>query len=355
MARRSCSFSLVVVGGGLLDLGLDLGHARLDRLGIATTVNEGGVVLGRNDAAGRAEVLGGNRVELAAELLADDVGTAQDGHVTQHFLAPIAKAGRLDGEHADRALELVDDQRGERLTVDVFGDEEQRLAQLDGLLERRQELLDARDLLVGDQDGRVLENGLHAIGIGHEVGRDVAPVELHALGVLGLEAQRLALLDGDDAVLADLVHHLGDDVADLGICGADRGHGRDLLAAVHRTRVLLELLDEALDALVRAALDDHRVGAGGHVLETLGDHRLAEHDRGGGAVAGDVVGLGRDFLEQLRAHVLERIFELDVARDRHAVIGDRRRAELLVEDDVAALGAERHLDRVGELVYAALE
>ena len=85
------------------------------------------------------------------------------------------------------------------------------------------------------------------------------------------------------------------------------------------------------------------------------DHGLAEHDRGGGAVAGDVVGLGRDLLEELRAHVLERIVELDVAGDGHAVVGDGRRAELLVEDDVAALGADRHLDRVGEAVDAPLE
>ena len=105
--------------------------------------------------------------------------------------------------------------------------------------------------------------------------------------------------------------------------------------------------------LLDAALDDHRVGAGGDVPEALGDHRLGQDDRGGRAVAGDVVGLGRDLLEELRAHVLERVLELDVARDGDAVVGDRRRAELLVEDDVAALGAERHPDRVGEAVDAA--
>ena len=113
--------------------------------------------------------------------------------------------------------------------------------------------------------------------------------------------------------------------------------------------------DDRLDALVQAALDDHRVGAGGHVLEALGDERLAEHDRGGGAVAGDVVGLGRDLLEELRAHVLEGVLELDLTRDGHAVVGDGRRAELLVEHHVAALGAEGHLDGVGELVDAPLE
>ena len=140
-----------------------------------------------------------------------------------------------------------------------------------------------------------------------------------------------------------------------GSAARDRGDGGDLLAAVDVDLVLLELVDDRLDGLLDAALDDHRVGPGRDDAETLGDHRLAEDDRGGRAVAGDVVGLGRDFLEELRAHVLERVVELDVAGDRHAVVGDRRRAELLVEHDVAALRTDRDLDGVGELVDAALE
>ena len=84
-------------------------------------------------------------------------------------------------------------------------------------------------------------------------------------------------------------------------------------------------------------------------------HRLGEHRGGGGAVTGDVVGLGGDFLHQLGAHVLEGIVELDFLRDGHAVVGDGRGAELLVEDDVAALRPERDLDRVGQLVDAGLE
>jgi hypothetical protein len=91
------------------------------------------------------------------------------------------------------------------------------------------------------------------------------------------------------------------------------------------------------------------------VLEALCHQRLAEHDRGGGAVAGDVIGLGRDLLEELRAHVLEGLLELDLAGDRDAVVGDRWGAEFLVEDHVAALGAQRDLDRVGQSVDAPLQ
>ena len=75
----------------------------------------------------------------------------------------------------------------------------------------------------------------------------------------------------------------------------------------------LELLDDGVDAALDAALQAHRVGAGGDVLQALGDDRLGEHGGGGGAVAGDVVGLGRDLFQQLGAHVLVRVLELDVA------------------------------------------
>jgi hypothetical protein len=83
------------------------------------------------------------------------------------------------------------------------------------------------------------------------------------------------------------------------------------------------------------------------------DDRLGEHGRGGGAVTGEVGGLGGDLAHHLRAHVLELVLELDLLGDGDAVLGDARGAERLVEHDVAALRAERHLHRVGENVDAA--
>ena len=298
---------------------------------------------------------GGDGVQLATDFLADDIGAAEDGEVAQHLLAAIAEARRLDGQHVDGAAELVDDQRGEGLAVDVLGDDEDRAAQLDALLQCRQQIADAGDLLVGDEDGGVLQHRLHAVGVGHEVGADVAPIELHALGVFLVEADRLTFLDGDDTVLADLVHDLGDELADGGIGRGDSGHSRDLLTGVDRDGVGLEALHDGVHALVQTALDDHGVGAGGDVLEALGHERLAQHHGGGGAVTGDVIGLGGDFLEELRTHVLEGIFELHLSGDGDAVVGDGGGTELLVEDDVAALGTERHLDGIGETVDAPLE
>ena len=60
----------------------------------------------------------------------------------------------------------------------------------------------------------------------------------------------------------------------------------------------------AVDRGVDAALDLVGVGAGGDVLEALGEDRLGVDGGGGGAVAGVLGGLAGDLLDHLGAHVL---------------------------------------------------
>jgi hypothetical protein len=207
-----------------------------------------------------------------------------------------------------------------------------------------------------DQDVGILQHDLHLLRIGHEVGRQVPAVELGPVHRLQRRLQTLRFFDGDDPVLTDLLHRLGDQVADLLVVvrgdGTDLG---DLLLAGRRDRERLELLGDRFHGLVDTPLQLHRVGAGGHVLEAFAEDGLGQHRGGGGAVAGEVGGLGGDLLHHLRAHVLDRVRQLDLLGDGHAVLGDRRRAELLVDDDVPALGAEGDLHRVGQSVDAPLE
>ena len=119
---------------------------------------------------------------------ADDLATGEDRDVLQHGLAAVTEARSLDGDDVERAADLVDDERRQGLALDVLGDDEQRLARLHDLLQQRQEVRDRGDLALVDQDVGVLEDGLHALGVGDEVRRQVALVELHALGELELGA-----------------------------------------------------------------------------------------------------------------------------------------------------------------------
>ncbi len=133
----------------------------------------------------------------------------------------------------------------------------------------------------------------------------------------------------------------------------DRADLGDFLGGLDLLGLLDEIGDDFVDGEIDAALQVHRVHAGGNGLVAFLDDRLRQNGRGRGAVAGDVVGLGGDFAHHLRAHVLELVLKFDFLGDGHAVLGDARRAERLVDDDVAALRAERDLHRVGEDVDAA--
>src|SRR3954449_12332461 len=345
----------VVVGVRLLDLGADLVDATGDLVGVTRTLDDRRLVLGGDELARAAEEGHVGVLELEADLLADDLATGEDGDVGQHGLAAVTEARGLDGDGLEGAADLVHDQGREGLALDVLGDDRQRLARLHDLLQQREQVLDRADLRVDDQDVRVVEHGLHALGVGDEVRRQVTLVEAHALGELELEAEGVALLDGDDTFLADLVHRLGDELADGRVSGGDRRGGGDLLLGLDVLGRGEQVLRDGGDGLLDALLQGHRVRAGGDVAQTLAHERLGQHGGGGGAVTRDVVGLLRDLLDELGPDLLVRVLELDLLGDAHTIVGDGGRAPLLLEDDVAALGAQRDLDRVGELVHPSLE
>ena len=83
-----------------------------------------------------------------------------------------------------------------------------------------------------------VELGRHLLRVGHEVRREVAAVELHALDHLELGLHALRFFDGDDAFLADLLHRLGEHLADglvaVGADGADLGDLRLVLGRASR-------------------------------------------------------------------------------------------------------------------------
>src|SRR6516164_3423855 len=344
---------LVVIGGGLLGLLADRLDARLDVGGLAGAVDDRGVLLLDHDLLRLAEVVHGRLLERQADLIGDDRAAGENGDVLQHGLAAIAEARRLDAGHLEDAADVVDDQRRQRLTLDVLGDDHQRTSRLRHALEQRQQLADVGDLLVDQQDHRLFQLGGLVVLVVDEVRREVAAIELHALDNFQLVGESRAFLDRDHTFLADLLHRFRDGLADrlVGV-RRDRADLGDLLGVLARLGELLELIDRGDHRLVDAALDVHWVAARGDGLEALADDRLREHRGGRGAIARLVGGVGSDFLHHLCAHVLELVLELDLLRDRHAVLGDGGGAEALLEHRVAALRAESRLDGVGEDIHA---
>ena len=302
-----------------------------------------------------AQHIGSGLLELIAQVGGNDGAAGEDGHILEHLLAAVAEAGRLHAADVQGTAQLVDDQGAQGVALHILRHDQQLLAGLDHLLQNGQQLLDVGDLLVGDEDGGVIQNGLHLLGVGDHIGGDIAAVELHALDDLAVGLGGLGLLNGDDAVGGDLFHGLGNQLADGLIAGRDGAHAGDVLGAVDGLGVLLDGGHGGGGGAGDPLLHDHRVGAGSQILQALANNGLGQQGGGSGAVAGHVVGLGGNFLDDLGAHVLKGIGQLDLLGDGHAVIGDEGGAELLVEHDVAALGAQGDLNGIGQGVDAALQ
>src|SRR3569623_1849167 len=344
---------LVVVGGRFLDLGLDLLNASLDVGLLAGTIDDGAVLFGDHDLLGGAQVVQGGLLKRETHFFTDHLAVGQNSDVLQHGLAAVAETGGLHRAHFDDAADGVHHQSGEGFAFHIFGDDQQRTAGFRNAFQHGQQLADVGNLLLVDENQRVIELGAHVLLVVDEVGRQIAAVELHAFHHVELVVEARAFFDGDDAFFADLVHGVGDDLADglIGI-GGDGAHLGDGLAVGAGLGHLLELGDRSGHGLVDTALQVHRVHAGGHRLQAFAQDGLGQDGGGGGAVTGAVGRLRSDFLHHLRAHVLELVLELALFRDGHAVHGDRRGAEALLEHHVATLGTQRHFDRIGQNVHA---
>src|SRR2546423_1295332 len=114
----------------------------------------------------------------------------------------------------------------------------------------------------------------------------------------------------------------------------------DFLFVLHLLGDFVEVLDGGGDGFADAALDADRIRAGGNVFQALAKDRFGQDGGGGGAIAGGVAGFAGDFADHLGAHIFIGVFQFDFLGDGDAVLGDGGRAEFLVEDDVAAFGAE---------------
>src|SRR5256885_1425519 len=80
-------------------------------------------------------------LEFDTEVLANHLPAGEHSDVLEHGLAPIAKTRRLDGRHLEATPQLVDDERGQCLTLHLLGNDDERLGRLHNRLQEWQERL----------------------------------------------------------------------------------------------------------------------------------------------------------------------------------------------------------------------
>ena len=249
-------FLTIVIAVGDLDLGTDLGRPAVDRRLRTGPADDRGVFAVDDHLLGTAEVSELDGVEGDAEILEDRLTAGQNGQIAHDRLATVTVAGGLHGHRLDDAAEFVDNQRSQRLPLNILSDDHQRLARLADRFEKRNKVLGRGDLLLEQEDVRVFVLADLRIGIGNEVRGEIAAVELHSLDDVDGRLRLLPLLDRDHAVLANLQKSLGEDAADRRIVVAsDRRdlHQLLLVLLIDRRRHGEDRFRDRLDRLVDAA------------------------------------------------------------------------------------------------------
>src|SRR3954453_2667851 len=210
-------FLLVVIRGRLLDLRVQLDAASRNVPLLAGSVDNRRAVLVDTHLLCRAEHVERHAFQLDAEILADNLAAGEDGKVLEHGFAAVAEARRLDRRHLEPAAQLVDDERRQRLALDLLSHDQQWIAALNNRFEKREDWLESRQLLLEQQDVRVFELTQHLRRVGDEIRREIAVVELHAFDNVELGFETGRLFDRDDTLVADLVHRLRDHLADFAV------------------------------------------------------------------------------------------------------------------------------------------
>ena len=345
----------IKIRGRGLNSGTDLTHTRLNIVAVTGTVYDDGILLGHLHLAGSTQHLHGRVLQFQTQVGSDHLAAGQHSDILEHILAAIAKAGSLNAHAGKGAAQLVQQNGLQGLALYILCNDYQLLAVLQHSLQQGQNILYGADLLIGDQDLGVVQHSFHLIGIGHHIGRNVATIELHTLNHLASGLCGLGLLYGDHAVGRYLFHGLRDQFANRLVCSRHGSHAGNIIAAANGLALFLDAGHSSVHSGLNAVLHNHGIGTGSHILHTLAYQRLSQQRSSGGAVTGIVIGLGRNFLHQLGAHILKRLLQLNLLGNGHAVVGDQRCAVLLIQYHIAALGAKGNLNGVGQLVNTGLQ
>ena len=250
-------FLAIPVAVGTVNLALDLRDTVLHNGSVASAIHDGGVVLGDDNAASATEYFKTNLVNLETNLCSNNLAAGEDCDVFQDCLATVTEGRCLHGSRCEGATDAVDHERRQCLAINIFRDDEQRLARLCHFLQQRQDVLHTGNLVRCQKDVGILKNRFHPLGVSDEVGRDVALVELHTFGEVQLKSSSAGLFHADDAVLADLVKRIGEQLANLPVLGRDGGDIGNLSLVCHWSGIVEQTLSECRNCSINATLEVH--------------------------------------------------------------------------------------------------
>ena len=319
----------------------------------ASTTHKNNVILGDDDSLGTSEHANISVIDGLANILGEEGGTSGDSDILHGVASVVTEAGGFDGGDLKSTAELVHDEGGESLALNILSDEEEGSLLFHASLQEGEDLLHGGDFFVNKEDSCVGELNLGGLGVSHEVGGDVPTVPLKTLDILHFGLKGLAFRHSDGTVRSEPIEDARNEAADVSVTvSRDGGDVADILRANDRDGLFLEANHDGVNGHLDTTSQVHWVHAGGDRLAALLEDGTGKDGGGGGAITSFVVSLGGDLLDEVSANVVVAVAELNVFSDSDTVLGNLRHAKSPVEDDIASTGSEGDLDCVGEHVAA---
>ena len=319
---------------------------------IAVAAYDSRVVLGNANLVSGAEIIQGSAFQFSAHIFGDDMAAGQNSDVFQHSLAAVTESRSFDSSAFQSAAESVHYESCQSFAFYVFCNDQQFLAAAGNLFEELEHILEHVDLLVCDQDQRIINHAFHLVRIGYHVRGKVSAVKLHAFYNLQAGAHGLGVFYSNNTVISYLFHSVCNESADLLI---SRGNGSNLcngFLGVNRNSSVFNFLNKNANSFFNALLQDHRICTGCYVSHAFMNHGLSKQSCGGCAVACYVIGLCCDFLYELSAHIFKGILQFDFAGNGYTVIDNVRSAEFLVQNNIPAFRSQSNFYCVSQLINA---
>ena len=188
-----------------------------------------------------------------------------------------------------------------------------------------------------NEDAAVFQYDFLGILIGHEVGRKITSVKLHSFDQFDFGRDIAAFFNRNHTIFADFQQCVGKDLTNRRIIVAGDGSNAGDLFSIVRFDTLghpSKFLNNRSDSLLSTSAECHGVSPGRDVLQPGFVDGMGQQGGCRGAVARNVVGFRRGFLDQLNPDVLVGIFQLNVFCNRDTVFGDFRCAPPLVQHSV---------------------
>ncbi len=197
------------------------------------TVNYDRIFLLDFDLAGTTQLTDGRFFQFQADFFRNNLAACQYCDVLKHGFPTITKAGGFDGNTGERAAQLIDNQGCQCFAFNIFSDDQQFFAFLNDFFEQWQNVLDVCQFLIGDQDVRIVDDRFHFIHVSRHIGRNITAIKLHSFNNFKFCAHGLGFFNRDNTVGCNPFHRIGNQFANIGIIGRNRGDAGDVFFTFH--------------------------------------------------------------------------------------------------------------------------